>query len=71
MPDYNSEIEFLRKDAERYRYLRQTAFIWSDFKHIANSHRTVVGLEFKWLPTEDERPTRESLDAAIDAAMKS
>jgi hypothetical protein len=64
------QLEEARKDAERYRYLRETRFIWGDFKYISGVNPTVVGLEFGWFPTQAQKPTREDLDAAIDAAMQ-
>jgi len=68
----SDEVEALRRDAERYRWLRQTRFIWGDFTYIGQSHKKVVGIEFGWLPADAAtgKPTREDLDAAIDAAMK-
>ena len=57
------------RDAERYRWLRKTRFIWSDFRHISGVHPAVVGLEFQWFPTQAQQPAREDLDVAIDAAM--
>lgn len=57
------------RDVERYRWLRKTRFIWSDFRYISGVHPTVVGLEFQWFPTQAQQPTREDLDVAIDAAM--
>ena len=57
------------RDAERYRWLRKTRFIWSDFRYISGVHPTVVGLEFQWFPTQAQKPAREDLDVAIDAAM--
>lgn len=66
----SDEIESLRKDAERYRWLRKNKFIWSHFGYIEHGHKKVVGLEFNWFPTEADKPTREHLDSAIDEAMK-
>ncbi len=57
------------RDAERYRWLRKTRFIWGDFSYISGVHPTVVGLEFGWFPTQAQKPAREDLDAAIDAAI--
>lgn len=66
----HAENEALRKDAERYRWLRETRFIWGDFRHISGVNPTAVGLEFGWFPTDAAKPARADLDAAIDAAMK-
>ncbi len=57
------------RDAERYRWLRKTRFIWSDFRYISGVHPTTVGLEFQWFPTQAQKPAREDLDVAIDEAM--
>lgn len=63
-----NENEALRADAERYRWLRETRFIYSDFSYIAHNSKKVVGLEFGWFDAPDGKvPTRNDLDAAIDA----
>ena len=57
----------LKDDAGRYRWLRETRFIHSDFSYIAHNGKKVVGLEFGWFPAPDDKtPTREDLDNAID-----
>ena len=65
----SDEVEALRKDAERYLWLRENKFIWSDFGYTWQGHKKVVGLEFEWFSTEAEKPTRKDLDAVIDAAI--
>ena len=65
-----AELEKVRKDADRYQWLRRTRFIWSDFRYISGVCPTGVGLEFGWFPSQNNRPSREDLDAAIDEAMK-
>lgn len=63
-----AENESLRADAERYRWLRETRFIWSDFSYISGVHPTTVGIEFRWFATDSKKPTRDDLDKAITAA---
>lgn len=64
-------VEKLERDAARYRWLRENKYIWSDFSYIAHSSKKVVGIESQWFAVEAEKnPTREHLDAAIDAAME-
>lgn len=62
------ELKALRADAERYRWLRETRFIHSDFSYIAHNSKKVVGLEFGWFDAPDGKvPTRNDLDDALDA----
>lgn len=68
--ELRARVVALEVDAARYRWLRETRFIWGDFRYISGVNPTVVGLEFEWFPTAAAKPTREDLDAAIDAAMK-
>lgn len=65
-----AENESLRADAERYRWLRETRFIWSDFSYISGVHPTTVGIEFRWFATDSKKPTRDDLDKAITAAKR-
>ena len=58
------------RDADRYRWLRKTQFIWGDLRCISGVYPTVVGLEFRWFHSQAQKPAREDLDAAIDAAMQ-
>lgn len=65
--ELQAENAELKDDAGRYRWLRETRFIHSDFSYIAHNGKKVVGLEFGWFPAPDDKiPTREDLDNAID-----
>jgi hypothetical protein len=66
----SDEVEALRQDAERYRWLRENKFIWSDFGYTGQGLKKVVGLEFEWFETDAKKPSRKDLDAVIDAAIR-
>ena len=65
----SDEVEALRQDAQRYRWLRENKFIWSDFGYTGQGLKKVVGLKFEWFETDAKKPSRKDLDAVIDAAI--
>ena len=64
------ECEALRKDAERYRWLKHKAPGEIVFDHINDDHRFELYVPFDGNPIDNDEQSNARLDAAIDAAMQ-
>ena len=61
------EVEALRRDAERYRWLRNEAYVWGSNEYVrSNMQAEAVAI---WLRGSTDM-TEPGIDAAIDAAMQ-
>ena len=73
MPTYDAEIEALRKDAERYRWLRDKAPGEIVFDHTASQSEGgphfLLRVPFDGEPVHNDTHSAMKLDAAIDAAL--
>lgn len=63
-----AEVEGLRADAERYRWLKHKAPGEIVFDHINDDHRFELYVPFDGNPIDNDKESNARLDAAIDAA---